>query len=73
MVLRASGNIISAPASENAIALSTADSIPSKANASVLAIITKLGSVLASTAALIRSSISLVLTIALFGRCPQRF
>ena len=35
--------------------------------------ITKLSSVRASTAALIRSTISCWVTIALFGRCPQRF
>ena len=63
----ASGKIISAPASTQAQARSIADCRPSTASASVRAIITKLASVFASTAALTLSTISAWLTMALFG------
>ena len=69
----ASGNNISAPASMYAPARSMAACKPSTASASVRAMITKFSSVRASTAALIRSTISCWVTIALLGRCPQRF
>ncbi len=69
----ASGKIMSAPASTQAQARSIADCKPSTANASVRAMMTKSGSVLASTAALTLSTISCWLTTALFGRWPQRF
>ncbi|MNN64242.1 hypothetical protein D3C81_1796730 [compost metagenome] len=68
----ASGNSMSAPASTYACARSIAASNPSTASASVRAITTKFGSVRASTAARILSTISSFDTIALFGRCPQR-
>ncbi|MNJ54464.1 hypothetical protein D3C77_499030 [compost metagenome] len=68
----ASGNTMSAPASIHAAARSSADSRPSTARASVRAMITKLSSVRASTAALMRSTISCWETISLFGRWPQR-
>ena len=63
----ASGKIMSAPASTQATARSMAESIPSTAKASVRAMMTK-SSVRASTAALIRSTISSLETIALPGR-----
>ena len=69
----ASGKIMSAPASTQACARSMAASKPSTASASVRAIITKFSSTRASTAALMRSTISSLETMALFGRCPQRF
>ncbi|CSI56243.1 Uncharacterised protein [Vibrio cholerae] len=64
----ASGKIMSAPASTQAIARSIALSMPSTAKASVRAMITNSGLMRASTAALTRSTISCWLTIALFGR-----
>ena len=63
---------MSAPASTQAAARSIADSIPATASASVRAMMTNSGSVLASTAALMRSTISDFATMALPGRCPQR-
>ncbi|CAB4843344.1 unannotated protein [freshwater metagenome] len=69
----ASGKIKSAPAAMYACTRSIAASTPSMAIASVRAMIEKLSSVRASTAALIRSTISDVLTTSLLGRCPQRF
>ncbi|MCY1447035.1 hypothetical protein D9M71_636370 [compost metagenome] len=68
----ASGKIMSAPASMQAAARSSAAFRPSTARASVRAMITKLSSLRASTAALMRSTISCWLTISLFGRWPQR-
>ncbi len=68
----ASGKIASAPASTQATARSMARSRPSTASASVRAITTKSGSVRASTAALMRSTISSFETISLLGRWPQR-
>ena len=73
MSVNASAKIISAPASAKATARSTAASNPSTDNASVRAMTTKSGSVLASKAAFRRSTISEILTISLFGRWPQRF
>ncbi|CAJ6558746.1 Uncharacterised protein [Burkholderia pseudomallei] len=64
---------MSAPASTYAIARSIAASMPSAAAASVRAMITKVSSVRASTAALIRSTISPAGTHSLPGRWPQRF
>ncbi len=64
----ASGKIMSAPASTQARARSIADCMPSTAKASVRAMITKSGSVRASTAALMRSTISSLGTMALLGR-----
>ena len=64
---------MSAPASTHAHARSIAASSPSTASASVRAMMTKFGSVFASAAALMRSTISSLLTISLFGRWPQRF
>jgi hypothetical protein len=46
--------------------------IPSLANASVRAMITKVGSVRAATHERMRSTISASETISLPGRCPQR-
>jgi len=61
---------MSAPASTQACARSIADCIPSTASASVRAMITKLSSLRASTAALMRSAISPWLTMALFAPMP---
>ena len=68
----ASGKIMSAPASMQAWARSIALSMPSTASASVRAMITNCASVRASTAALMRSTISAIDTISLPGRWPQR-
>src|SRR5438045_4168316 len=64
---------MSAPASTYAAARSSDACIPSRASASVRAMITNRSSARASTAALSRSHISSVDTVALFGRWPQRF
>ena len=69
----ASAKIISAPAATYASARSMAAVNPSLASASVRAIITNCSSVRASTAALIRSTISPAATSSLPGLCPQRF
>ena len=71
--VKASAKIMSAPAAIYACARSIPASKPSTATASVRAMITKLGSVRASTAALMRSTISSILTTALLGLWPQRF
>ena len=68
----ASGKIMSAPASAYFTERAIAASRPSLARASVRAITTKEGSVRASTAALMRSTISSPLTSSLPGRWPQR-
>ena len=63
---------MSAPASTQRTARSMAASRPSMASASVRAMMTKPGSVRASTAALMRSTISSLETSSLPGRWPQR-
>ena len=73
MSVIASAKIASAPASTQAQARSITACRPSFCKASVRAITTKFASVLASTAALTRSTISCWVTISLLGRWPQRF
>mmetsp|Transcript_5454 Transcript_5454/g.14226 ORF Transcript_5454/g.14226 Transcript_5454/m.14226 type:complete len:203 (+) Transcript_5454:176-784(+) len=69
----ASTKSASAPAATYSLHLAIDASRPSVARASVLAMMKKDGSRRPSTAAVMRWTISSVLTICLFGLCPQRF